>query len=129
MRERGLEPMVLTSPGDHVDLTADIVQMLSRRERPTAVVCSSDLLAVTAYRAAAALGLAIGADLSVSGFDASAIGRSLVPALTSLKVPVDTIAELVVQQFVAEVQDPDGETRGRLVVPQLVLGASVGPVR
>ncbi|RKR76481.1 LacI family DNA-binding transcriptional regulator [Frondihabitans australicus] len=132
MREHGLPARVLESPGDHVDMTEAVSRLLrpaagSAAVRPTAIVCSSDLLSVSVYRAAAAVGLAVGPELSVSGFDSSVIGRSLVPTLTSLKVPVSTIAHIVVERFVREVQDPTAAVEGRLVVPELVLGDSTAP--
>ncbi len=128
MREHGLEPRVLECRcDDDTEPSPELVGLLSGTARPTAIVCSSDLLAVPVYRTAAQLGIVIGHDLSVVGFDSSVIGRSLVPALTSMKVPVETIAKIVVDRFVAEVQEPTGHVEGALVVPELVRGASTAP--
>jgi LacI family repressor for deo operon, udp, cdd, tsx, nupC, and nupG len=55
-------------------------------QEPTAVVCSSDALALELYRAARELGLSIPDDVSVVGFDDSALASSATPALTSVRV-------------------------------------------
>ena len=56
------------------------------REEPTAVICASDALAVELYLAARSLGVAIPEDLSVVGFDDSALAAYASPALTSVRV-------------------------------------------
>lgn len=50
---------------------------------PTAIICSTDLGAVGAYRTAAALGLAIGTDLSIISYDGIPEGELLDPPLST----------------------------------------------
>jgi DNA-binding LacI/PurR family transcriptional regulator len=129
MAESGLPPRVVTVHNDQAAMDAAAIDLVRRSDRPTAIVCSSDSLSLSVYRAAAQVGLAIGPDLAVTGFDSNVIGRSLVPSLTTLRVPVDRIAELVVRRFVAELQDPDAPVEGTLVTPELVTGASTEVTR
>ena len=57
-------------------------------ERPTALFCYNDRMAMGAYRAAAELGLSIPNDLSIVGFDDQApIPYSLYPELTTVALP------------------------------------------
>jgi LacI family transcriptional regulator len=105
-------------------------RLLDRPERPTAMFCFNDRMAMGAYQAASALGLRIPDDLSIVGFDDQEnIADGLRPGLTTLALPhfdmgqwaVRTLIELVesgVQQPVHEV----------LTLPcPLVRRASVGP--
>lgn len=126
MIEHGLSPRAEIGDYDvsDADLDARLRSILRASDRPTAIVCASDSLSLAVYRAAAEVGLAIGSDLAVTGFDSSVIGRSLVPSLTTMRVPVDRIAELVVQRFVAEVTAPEADVEGVLVAPELRAGAS-----
>jgi LacI family transcriptional regulator len=66
-------------------------RMLARRDRadrPTALFCYNDRMAMGAYRAAAELGLSIPADLSVVGFDdQELIAANLHPGLTTVALP------------------------------------------
>ena len=56
------------------------------REEPTAIVCSSDALAFEAIAAARSTGLGVPDDLSVVGFDDSALAAFAAPDLTSVRV-------------------------------------------
>jgi LacI family transcriptional regulator len=63
-------------------------RMLGRKDRPTALFCYNDRMAMGAYRAAAELGLSIPADLSVVGFDdQELIAANLYPGLTTVALP------------------------------------------
>ena len=81
-----------------VDALADVLQA---GNRPTALVCSNDLLAIRSIRAAHLGGLSVPDDLSVIGFDGIALGEDLTPALTTIAQPNSDIGrhsvELLVQ--------------------------------
>ncbi|UZX01472.1 LacI family DNA-binding transcriptional regulator [Arthrobacter sp. CDRTa11] len=63
-------------------------RMLDRADRPTALFCYNDRMAMGAYRAAAELGLSIPGDLSVVGFDdQQLIAANLHPGLTTVALP------------------------------------------
>jgi len=72
-------------------------KILSGSERPSAIVCDSDVLAVGVYKAAKALGLAIPNELSVVGIDDSIIARILDPELTTVAVPAGLIGQRAVR--------------------------------
>lgn len=64
------------------------LELLSRPDRPTALFCYNDRMAMGAYRAAAELGLRIPEDLSVVGFDNQEIvADGLFPGLTTVELP------------------------------------------
>jgi len=81
-----------------VDALANVLQA---DHRPTALVCSNDLLAIRSIRAAHLSGLSVPDDLSVIGFDGIALGEDLTPALTTIAQPNSDIGrhsvELLVQ--------------------------------
>jgi DNA-binding LacI/PurR family transcriptional regulator len=58
-------------------------------ERPTALLCMSDAIALGCRRAAAALGIAVPAELSIVGFDGSPVGLLSDPPLTTVAQPTD----------------------------------------
>lgn len=58
--------------------------LLSAPDRPTAVLCFSDLMAAAVVHAAEELGLRVPQDVSVVGFDDSPLARRLRPALTTI---------------------------------------------
>ena len=64
-----------------------ISQQLVGKNRPTALICSNDLLAIRSIRAAHLTGLRVPKDLSVVGFDGIALGEDLTPMLSTITQP------------------------------------------
>ncbi|MFF4622816.1 LacI family DNA-binding transcriptional regulator [Nonomuraea jabiensis] len=62
-------------------------ELLSRPDRPTAVVGLTDGVAIGVYRAARSLGMAIPADVAVVGFDDIPHVVDLTPSLTTVRAP------------------------------------------
>ncbi|MFA7669476.1 MAG: LacI family DNA-binding transcriptional regulator [Burkholderiaceae bacterium] len=60
---------------------------LLKKNRPSALVCSNDLLAIRGMRAAYECRLSVPADLSVVGFDGITLGLDLTPQLTTIVQP------------------------------------------
>jgi LacI family transcriptional regulator len=64
------------------------MRLLSGPERPTAVFCYNDRMAMGLYRAANEMGISIPGELSVVGFDnQELIAENLYPALTTVALP------------------------------------------
>ncbi|PYC85351.1 LacI family transcriptional regulator [Streptomyces tateyamensis] len=61
--------------------------LLSRPDRPHAVVCDDDVVASGLYQAAADLGLSIPGDVSVVGIDNISVAAMLTPPLTTVDLP------------------------------------------
>jgi LacI family transcriptional regulator len=77
-------------------------QMLDREDRPTALFCYNDRMAMGAYRAAAELGLRIPDDLSVVGFDNQLLlAEGLYPGLTTVALPHYEMGAWAVDALVA----------------------------
>jgi len=101
MAEAGLPaPALIEVP--FVETAVDALsKQLQARNRPTALICSNDLLAIRSIRAAYLCGLSVPGDLSVVGFDGIALGEDLTPALTTIAQPNSDIGrhsvELLIQ--------------------------------
>jgi DNA-binding LacI/PurR family transcriptional regulator len=94
--------------------------------RLDAIVTGSDRLAAIVYGLAAELGLRIGSDLAVTGFDGSIPADLLHPTLTSISIPVDDIAVRVVLRALRQVTGASDESPGEVVETSLRLGRSTG---
>jgi LacI family transcriptional regulator len=81
-------------------------QLLSRRQRPTAVFASNDDMALGVLAAAQRLGLSVPGELSVAGFDDSPTAAIVWPPLTTVRQPVAEMARMAVEMLVS-VQRPD----------------------
>ncbi|KQO22165.1 LacI family transcriptional regulator [Acidovorax sp. Leaf76] len=78
----------------------DVTALLQGLDRPTALICSNDLLAIRSIRAAHLAGLAVPRDLSVVGFDGIALGEDLTPMLSTVAQPNADIGRCSVQLLV-----------------------------
>jgi LacI family transcriptional regulator len=107
----GLDPEALlaegatsTSPGGY----AAAMRLLDRDDRPTAVFCFNDRMAMGVYRAAADLGLSIPDDLSVVSYDdQELIAPELVPGLTSAALPHYDMGQWAVRELLRRLGEPD----------------------
>jgi LacI family transcriptional regulator len=120
---------IATAPRYAPQRRAEVVrEMLSRPDRPTAVLCLFDGLALTVLAEAAALGLAVPADLSVIGFDNIASAAHARPGLTTFDS--DTlegarrVARMLALRIATGVEAPP-ETH--LIRPRLILRGTHGP--
>jgi len=102
---------------------------LPAKQRPTAIVAVSDLMAIGAMNEAQNRGLVVGRDLSVVGFDDAPWAKYLRPPLTTVRQPIDEVGELVVQQLLKVISGSSlvEDERHILLKPALVVRASTGP--
>ncbi|MCW5940896.1 MAG: LacI family DNA-binding transcriptional regulator [Fimbriimonadaceae bacterium] len=78
--------------------------LLARSDRPTALVCANDEMAVGALRAASELGVAVPEQLSVTGFDMTPIGAAVATPITTVYQPVVEIAEAATVALLAMIE-------------------------
>jgi DNA-binding LacI/PurR family transcriptional regulator len=98
-------------------------------EPPTAIVASTDTLAVGVLHGAHALGLAVPDDLSVVGFDDILLASHTVPALTTVHMPTaEIVAEgLDIAIALARRESVAQEPTIKVIPPTLVVRRSTGP--
>lgn len=91
LKEAGLEPdpgLVKMEAGWEPSTAVPIATaLLERDDRPTAIVCTTDLLALATMDTALARGLAVPEDLAVCGFDDFPFSEFARPALTTVRIP------------------------------------------
>jgi DNA-binding LacI/PurR family transcriptional regulator len=95
--------------------------------RPTAVICSNDLMAIGALQEAAAFGVRVPDELSIVGFDGIDAASWTQPALTTVEQPVDEIAETAFRALRAQIEDPGHALPNYVFRPQLRLGGTTAP--
>jgi LacI family transcriptional regulator len=92
--------------------------LLSERQRPTAIFAGNDEMALGVYRAARELRVRIPEDLSVVGYDDSPAAARVWPALTTVRLPVREMGRAAAQQLLAPDVTPgrNAEFEPRLLV-------------
>jgi LacI family transcriptional regulator len=101
------------------------MSMLSKSNRPTALICGNDMLALQVFSAAAQLGLSVPQDLSIMGFDnLTVISQTLRPALTTVALPYFEIGRMAVEMVKLARDEKEGWAPKVLVPCPLVIRES-----
>lgn len=128
MRNAGLEPGLSASvvPEDAMGRAAS-ARMLEATRRPTAIVYTSDLLAMTGLNVARDRGIDVPGDVSIAGFDDSPLASLSSPSLTTVRVDHGGFGEAAAAVLLAAI---DGAEPPRIEppAPQLIVRYSTGSV-
>jgi DNA-binding LacI/PurR family transcriptional regulator len=95
----------------------------------TAMICASDPIALGAVRAVRRAGLRVPEDISVIGFDDSALMNCVEPPLTTIRQPIETMGRMVIELLVGQINGTASDPDEFLFEPELVVRSSTGPVR
>jgi LacI family transcriptional regulator len=79
-------------------------KLLAANPRPTALFASNDDMAAAAVSVAHRRGLDVPRDLSVVGFDDTAIATTVWPELTTIRQPTATMAEVALDLLIREIR-------------------------
>jgi DNA-binding LacI/PurR family transcriptional regulator len=106
------------------------LELLRLDRPPTALLAMSDILAIGALQAAAELGVAVPADLSLVGFDDSPAAAMATPPLTTVAQPHEEKGRLAAEWLIEAVEqgaDERGAERRAILPTELVVRDSTAP--
>jgi DNA-binding LacI/PurR family transcriptional regulator len=104
------------------DGAAALDVLLDRPDPPTAIAAATDVLAFGLLHRIAARGLRVPDDLSITGFDDIPLAATAVPALTTVRMPIDAMAQAAVERAIG------GAAETTVFKTELVIRASTtGP--
>jgi DNA-binding LacI/PurR family transcriptional regulator len=95
----------------------------------TAMICASDILALGAIRTVRKLGMDVPRDISVVGYDDSALMTCTDPPLTTVRQPIEAMGQAAVSQLLSQVGGTEVSSEELLFEPELVVRGSTGPAR
>ena len=104
-------------------------EFLTRDEPPTVIIACNDLMALGVISAAQGLGLTVGRDVAVAGFDDIPLAEHAHPPLTTIRQPIYEIGRRVCEMLVQLLQDKKLEERHVILQPELVARESSGEVQ
>ncbi len=100
-------------------------ELLALEDRPTAIFCANDSLAIGCYKAVQEAMLRVPEDISVVGFNDISMTKYLVPPLTTVHVPMDFMGEEAVNMLAERIYT-NREISMKVSVPaKLVIRESV----
>ena len=96
-------------------------QMLNRADRPDAIFCANDLMAMAALDVARReLGIKVPEELSIIGFDDIAMASWPAYSLTTFRQPIDRLVDATIEVLLTAIENPDGERIIRWIPGTLV---------
>ena len=98
--------------------------VLLRRDKPDAVVCYNDMVAIGFLNAAKSLGIAVPGDLSLVGIDNIPYGRVTSPPLTTVDIQSEHQGEEAIRMLLRAIEAKDPPTGHVKVEPRLVIRES-----
>ena len=130
LKEAGITPdpdLVLVAQLTRSTGHASALQLLQLQDPPTAIIGINDLTALGAMRAAQELGLNIGRELAIAGFDGTEAGEHATPPLTTVAQPVYQIGSEACATLIELINNGQHESVQQLVKPTLIIRRSTQP--
>jgi LacI family transcriptional regulator len=97
-----------------------------RRERPDAIVCANDQMAIGAIRELQIAGVRVPADIAVVGFDDMHAGALLIPPLTTVRQPMRLLGERACSRLLQRIAQPDLPRHVERLPAELIIRESCG---
>lgn len=97
------------------------------RSGATGIVCASDPMALGAIRAVRRAGLSVPGDVSVVGYDDSALMNCTDPPLTTVRQPIEPMGRTAVELLVRQIASDSAISDELFFEPELVVRGSTGP--
>ena len=131
MRSHGLEAHIRVARGDFTEAggAAAAHELLDGGERPTAIFAGNDLSAVGAFDVLMDRGLAIPDDMSLVGFDNTALAAMAHLALTTVDQPTFDLGAAALDLLLERINDNRTESKRVIRQPDLVVRDSTAPRR
>lgn len=101
-------------------------EILQLEDRPTALFCANDEMAMGASIAAAKLGLSVPHDVSVVGFDDTPLASAVTPSITTVRQPIAELAMLATHALVSLVKGEE-DVSAQSLPNYLVVRSSTAP--
>ena len=78
-------------------------KLMASRQKPSAIFCGNDLLAVGALLEAQRMGLNVPSDLSICGIDNLEISEAINPGLTTVSLPTQDLGRIAAQHMLSAI--------------------------
>ncbi len=131
MESVGLKSHVRIEPGDFTESGGHegARRLLASRRRPTAIFASNDQSAVGALNAVNEAGLDVPDDVSLMGYDNTALAALRHISLTTIHQPRNQIGEMAMKAVLRRIERPGSPARRHVLAPKLVVRATTAPPR
>jgi len=118
---------IVEKPYTHSGGREGLREVMSGAERPTAVICGNDVLAIGAIAECHLQGLAVPGDISVTGFDDMEIAALMTPALTTVRFPTADLGVYAANHLLMRLKGKAVDLRCKLPTELIVRESAANP--
>ncbi len=130
MEQRGLSKHVRIVTGEYSEQAGavGVAKLLSEGEMPTAIFAANDLMATGVLDRLQFEGLKVPDDVSLVGFDNTAVAALHQMSLTTVDQPCELLGQLAARYLIERLDEEREESLHHLLKPSLVCRSTSGPV-
>jgi LacI family transcriptional regulator len=121
--------LVLEAGFREADAFAATTGLLANAEPPTALFVANNQMLIGVMRALAAAGLHCPADMSITAIDDFPWAAAFTPALTTVRQPVETMAEMALTMVLDRITGSAKPAEAAVLAPELAIRGSCAPPR
>lgn len=104
-------------------------ELLHRPEKPTAIFCCNDLLAIGAMQVAKQIGIKVPDDLSIVGFDDTILAGVTDPPLTTIAQPIERMGKQAFNLLIDNLMNSESVKQRIVLRPELIIRHSTVQVK
>jgi LacI family transcriptional regulator len=109
------------------EANALLLAQLPPKERPTAIFCSNDEIAIGALNTFLKLGIRVPDEIAVAGFDDIVTAELAHPPLTTVRQPLERIGERAVEMLLAQIEGRADFEYKEVIPTEIIARASTRP--
>lgn len=121
------DDLVLDCGMSEPEVAIAIDALLKRKPRPTAIVATNDTLAIRTIKVLLTRNVHVPRDISVVGFDDIETANLVLPSITTVRIPLGELAEIVVSSLIRQIEHEDAAHVQRMLPTKLVVRESSAP--
>lgn len=121
------QDLVLNCGMSEPEVAIAIDTLLRRKTVPTAIVATNDTLAIRTIKVLLTRSRHVPRDVSVVGFDDIETANLVMPSITTVRIPLGEMAEIVVSSLIRRIEHEDTAHMQRMLSTKLVVRESSAP--
>ena len=126
-RIRTAEDLIVNCGMAEPEVAVVIDALLQRKAAPTAIVATNDTLAIRIIKVLLTRSVSVPRDISVVGFDDIETANLVMPSITTVRIPMGELAEVVVSGLIRRIEHEDATHVQRMLATKLVVRESSAP--
>lgn len=120
------QPIIWDSADDKMSGMQAMTQLIEANPEVTGIVCNGDMVAIGASLAATKLGLNLGSDISIVGFDGIQDAAIAIPPLTTMAVSPYELGRKLARVIIDRIRNPGMPVATTLVPAKLIVRETTG---